>query len=246
MLTEQTLDKLYTMKLTGMAEAFKEQLQHPSPNPLSFEDRFGLLVDRQWTWKEEGRIKRLLQGAKLKINACLEDIDYKSPRGIDRSVIMTLSSCDWIRKHRNVIITGPTGAGKTFLACALANKACRDGYRTFYIRAPKFYYQAALAKADGSYTTLMKKFLKTHLLLIDDFGLAPMADSERRDLLEVIEDRHGHASTIMTSQLPVEDWYESIGDPTLADAILDRLIHNAHRINLKGGSMRKKLKVDSN
>jgi len=246
MLIEQTLDKLYTMKLTGMAEAFKEQLQQPSPNPLSFEERFGLLVDRQWTWKEEGRIKRLLQGAKLKINACVEDIDYKSPRGIDRSVIMSLSSCDWIKKHHNVIITGPTGAGKTFLACALANKACRDGYRTFYIRAPKFYYHVTLAKADGSYTKLMKKLLKTHLLLLDDFGLAPMADSERRDLLEVIEDRHGHSSTIMTSQLPVEHWHESIGDPTLADAILDRLIHNAHRINLKGGSMRKKLKVDSN
>jgi len=246
MLTEQTIDKLYSMKLTGMAESFKEQLQQPSPNPLSFEERFGLLVDRQWTWKEEGRIKRLLQEAKLKINACVEDIDYKSPRGIDRSVIMSLSSCDWIKKHHNVIITGPTGAGKTFLACAFANKACRDGYRTFSIRAPKFYYQVALAKADGSYTKLMKKFLKTHLLLIDDFGLAPMSDSERRDLLEVIEDRHGHASTIMTSQLPVEHWHESIGDPTLADAILDRLIHNAHRINLKGGSMRKKFKVDSN
>jgi len=228
-----------------MADAFKEQLQQPSRNSLSFEECFGLLVDRQWTWKEEGRIQRLLQGAKLKINACVEDIDYKSPRGIDRSVITSLSSCEWIKKHHNAIITGPTGAGKTFLACALANKACREGYRTFYLRAPKFYYQVALAKADGSYTTLMKKLLKTNLLLIDDFGLAPMADSERRDLLEVIEDRHGHASTLMTSQLPVEHWHESIGDPTLADAILDRLIHNAHRINLKGGSMRKKLKVDS-
>jgi DNA replication protein DnaC len=246
MLTEQTLDKLYSLKLTGMAEAFKEQLQQPSFSQLSFEERFGSLVDRQWTWKEEGRIKRLLQGAKLKINACVEDIDYKSPRGIDRSVIMSLSSCDWIKKHHNLIITGPTGAGKTFLACALANQACRDGYRTFYIRTPKFYYQVALAKADGSYTKLMNNLLKTHLLLIDDFGLAPLTDSERRELLELIEDRHGHASTIMASQLPVEHWHETIGDPTLADAILDRLIHNAHRVILKGGSMRKKIKVDSN
>ena len=156
MLTEQTLDKLHTMKLTGMAEAFKEQLQQPSLSQLSFEERFGLLVDRQWTWKEDCRIKRLLEEAKLKIHACLEDLDYKSPRGIDRSVIMSLSSCDWIRKHHNVIVTGATGAGKTFLACALANKACRDGYRTFYIRTPKFYYHVALAKADGSYSKLMK------------------------------------------------------------------------------------------
>jgi DNA replication protein DnaC len=159
---------------------------------------------------------------------------------------MSLSSGDWIKKHHNVIITGPTGAGKTFLACALANKACRDGYRTLYLRAPKFYYHVALAKADGSYTTLMKKLLKTHLLLIDDFGLTPLTDSERRNLLEVIEDRHGHSSTIMTGQLPVEHRHESIGDPTIADAILNCLIHNAHRVNLKGGSMRKKLKVDSN
>jgi hypothetical protein len=158
---------------------------------------------------------------------------------------MNLGSCHWIKKHQNVIITGPTGVGKTFLACPLAtNKACRDGNRTFYIRVPKFYYHVGLAKADGSYTKLMKKLLKTHLLLLDDFGLPPMADdSERRDLLEVIEDRHGHASTIMTSQLPLEHWHESIGDPSIADAILDRLIHNAHGINLKGGSMRKNSKL---
>ena len=244
MLTEQTLDKLYSMKLTGMAEAFKEQLQQPSLSNLSFEERFGLLVDRQWTWKEDRKMKRLLEEAKLKINACMEDIDYKSPRGIDRSVMMTLSSCDWIKKYQNVILTGPTGAGKTFLACALAHKACRQGCRAFYIRAPKFYYHLAMAKADGSYAKIMTKLNKTQLLVIDDLGLAPMTDSERRDLLEVVEDRNAHASTLITSQLPVEHWHENIGDPTIADAIMDRLIHNAHRIHLKGGSMRKKLKVD--
>jgi DNA replication protein DnaC len=245
MLTEQTLDKLYAMKLSGMADAFKEQLQQPSLGNLSFEERFGLLVDRQWTWKEDRKMKRLLEEAKLKINASMEDIDYKSPRGIDRSVMMTLSSCDWIKKYQNVILTGPTGAGKTFLACALAQKACRQGYRAFYIRAPKFYYHLAMAKADGSYAKIMTKLSKTHLLVIDDLGLAPMTDSERRDLLEVIEDRNAHAATLITSQLPVEHWHENIGDPTIADAIMDRLIHNAHRIHLKGGSMRKKLKVDS-
>jgi DNA replication protein DnaC len=245
MLNEQTMDKLYAMKLPGMVEALKEQLQQPSLNGLSFEERFGMLVDRQWTWREDCRMKRLLKEAKLKINACVEDIDYKSPRGIDRSVMMSLSSCDWIQKHQNLIISGPTGVGKTFLACSLANKACREGYRTFYIRAPKFYYHLALAKADGSYGKTMTKLSKTHLLVLDDLGLAPMTDSERRDLLEVVEERHGHASTIITSQLPVENWHENIGDPTIADAILDRLIHNAHRINMKGGSMRKKLKLDS-
>jgi DNA replication protein DnaC len=246
MLNEQTLDKLYAMKLSGMAEAFKEQLQQPSLNHLSFEERLGILVDHQWTWKEDCRMKRLLKEAKLKIHACMEDIDYKHPRGVDRSVLMSLSSCDWIKKHQNIIVTGPTGVGKTFLACALAHKACREGYPTFYIRAPKFYYHLALAKADGSYGKTMAKLSKTHLLVLDDLGLAPMTDPERRDLLEVIEDRHGHASTILTSQLPVENWHENIGDPTIADAILDRLIHNAHRIHMKGGSMRKKLKLDSN
>lgn len=245
MLNEQTLDKLYVMKLSGMAEAFQEQIQQPPLNDLSFEERFGLLVDRQWTWKEDCRMKRLLKEAKLKINACIEDIDYKSPRSIDRSVMMSLSSCDWVKKHQNILITGPTGVGKTFLACALAHKACRQDYRAFYIRAPKFYYHLALARADGSYGKTMSKLTKTHLLVLDDLGLAPMTDSERRDLLEVIEDRHGHTSTIITSQLPVENWHENIGDPTIADAILDRLIHNAHRINMKGGSMRKKLKLDS-
>ena len=246
MLNEQTLDKLHILKLSGMAEAFKEQLRQPSLGSVSFEERFGMMVDRQWTWKEDCRMKRLLKEAKLKIQACVEDIDYKSPRGMDRSVMMSLNSCDWIKKHQNILLTGPTGVGKTFLACALAHKACREGYRAFYIRAPKFFYHLALSRADGSYGKLMNQLSKTNLLVLDDLGLSPMTDPERRDLLEVIEDRHGRASTIVTSQLPVEHWHENIGDPTLADAILDRLIHTAHRINLKGGSMRKKLKLDSN
>ena len=238
MLNEQTLDKLHILKLSGMAEAFKEQLQQPSLHSVSFEERFGMMVDRQWTWKEDCRMKRLLKEAKLKIQACVEDIDYKSPRGMDRSVMMSLNSCDWIKKHQNILLTGPTGVGKTFLACALAHKACREGYRAFYIRAPKFFYHLALSRADGSYGKLMNQLSKTNLLVLDDLGLSPMTDPERRDLLEVIEDRHARASTIVTSQLPVEHWHENIGDPTLADAILDRLIQSYGDVGAKGNNNR--------
>jgi DNA replication protein DnaC len=240
MLNQQTIEKLHTLKLIGMAEAFQDQLSQPDIGRLSCEERFGLIVDRQWIWKEDCRMQRYLKQAKLKLNACVEDIDYKTPRGIDQSVMMRLISCDWIRQHQNIIITGPTGAGKTFLACALANKACREGYRTFYIRSPKLYYELAVSRGDGSYGQLINKLARTQILIIDDLGLAPMTDSERRDLLEVIEDRHGSASTIVTSHLPIENWHEHIGDPTIADAILDRLIHNAHKIKMKGGSMRRK------
>jgi DNA replication protein DnaC len=240
MLNQQTIEKLHALKLIGMAEAFQDQLSQPDIGRLSCEERFGLIVDRQWTWKEDCRMQRYLKQAKLKLNACVEDIDYKTPRGIDQSVMMRLISCDWIRQHQNIIITGPTGAGKTFLACALANKACREGYRTFYIRSPKLYYELAVSRGDGSYGQMINRLARTKILVIDDLGLAPMTDSERRDLLEVIEDRHGSASTIVTSQLPIENWHEHIGDPTIADAILDRLIHNAHKIKMKGGSMRRK------
>jgi DNA replication protein DnaC len=239
MLNKQTIEKLYHMKLNGMAEAFKEQLQQPDLSDLSFEERFALLVDQQWTWKEDRRMRRLLSQAKLKINACIEDIDFRAPRGLKKSAILQLAPCHWIRQAHNVIITGPTGAGKTYLACALANRACRMGFSAFYIRIPKLFQDLAMAKADGSYPKLMKKLTNSKVLVLDDLGLSPMSAQERRDLLEVIEDRHGLASTVVAAQLPIEHWHENIRDPTIADAVLDRLVHNAYKINLKGESMRK-------
>ena len=239
MLNEQTIEKLYHMKLNGMADAFKEQSLQPDLAELSFEERFAFLVDRQWTWKEDRRMKRLLSLAKLKINACIEDIDFHAPRGLQKSVILQLASCDWIQNAHNAIITGPTGVGKTYLACALANRACRMGFSAFYIRIPKLFQDLNIAKADGSYSKIMKKLIKSKLLILDDMGLTPMNAQERRDLLEVIEDRHAMASTIVAAQLPIENWHDNIRDPTIADAILDRLVHNAYKIDLKGESMRK-------
>jgi DNA replication protein DnaC len=239
MLSRQTIEKLYDMKLNGMAEGFKDQLQQPDLSDLSFEERFSLLVDRHWTWKEDRRTRRLLSLAKLKINSCIEDIDYRAPRGLQKSIVLQLASCEWVRHAQNVIITGPTGVGKTYLACALANRACRMGLSAFYIRIPKLFQDLAIARADGSYPKIMNKIVKARVLIIDDLGLAPMSAQERRDLLEVVEDRHGLTSTIVAAQLPIEHWHENIRDPTIADAILDRLVHNAYKITLKGESMRK-------
>jgi len=239
MLNEQTLEKLHAMRLTGMADAFKDQIMQPDMNDLSFEERFGFLVDQHWTWKEDRRLKTLLRNAKLKDNACIEDIDYKSPRGINKSLILSLSGCDWIKNAQNIIITGPTGVGKTYLACALANSACRKGFSSLYKRSSRLFQEIAVARADGTYPKLMNKIAKAKVLIIDDFCITPMKDQERKDLLEVIEDRQGLCSTTISTQVPMKSWFDAIGDPTIADAVLDRLIHNAHKINLKGESMRK-------
>ena len=238
MLNEQTFEKLFTMKLFGIAEGLKDQMGRPDMDDLSFEDRFGMLIDAQWLWKESKQMKRLLKSAKLKLPASMEDIDYRAPRGLDKSILLRLGTCDWITRHQNVIIVGPTGTGKTYLACALAHKACREGLSAFYVRTPKLYRTLAIARADGSYGKTLARLAKMSVLILDDLALAALTDPERRDLLEVIEDRHGTASTIITSQLPVDRWHEAIGDPTIADALLDRLVHNAHRINLSGESMR--------
>ena len=240
MLTHPTIDKLETLRLTGMVKALREQWQSPDINQLAFEERLGLLTDREVDLRENRRLQTRLKKAKLRQSATLEDIDYHQPRGLDRSLILKLADCRWIKNHQNMIITGPTGVGKSYLACAYAHKACREGYNTVYARISRLFEALSLAKGDGRYIKMLAGFAKTDLLVLDDYGLAKLSREQRHDLLEILEDRHGVRSTLVTSQLPVENWHEQIGDPTLADAILDRLLHNAHNIQLKGGSMRKK------
>lgn len=241
MLTHPTLDKLQALKLTGMVQALSEQMTLPDITELSFEERLGLLVDREMTERDNRRLNTRLQRAKLRQNVCLEDLDYRHPRGLDKSVMARLALCQWVRDRDNVLITGPTGIGKTWIACALGHHACRQGFTTLYLRLPRFLQDLPLAKGDGRYGKLMTTLSKTDLLLLDDFGLATLSDEHRHDLLELLEDRHGRRATLVTSQLPVDHWHEAIGDPTLADAILDRLVHNAYKIALKGDSMRKRL-----
>lgn len=240
MLLEPTLIRLRELRLTGMAAALEEQQALPDAHSLSFEDRLCLLVEREATVRENRRLTRLLRQAKLRLPASIEDLDFRTPRGLDRSVILRLASCDWVRNHQVVLITGATGTGKTYLACALAQAACRQGLSSRYLRLTRLIEEMALARADGSYPKLMDRLLKTDLLAIDDYGLAPLSAMERRDLLEVIEDRTGRRATLLASQLPLEHWHELVGDATFADAILDRLVHQAHRITLNGASMRRK------
>jgi len=239
MLNHPTIDKLQTLRLSGMLKAFNEQQQMPEINSLGFEERLGLLIDREITERENRRLGTRLKKAKLRHSCCVEDLDFKTSRGLDKALILSLAACTWIARGINVLICGPTGVGKSYLACALAHKGCLEGYSSLYLRLPRLFEELRLAKADGRYGKLMLSYAKTDLLVLDDWGLTPMTDPQRRDLLELLEDRYGRKSTIVTSQLPVTSWHEAIGDPTLADAILDRIVHNAHKIELKGESMRK-------
>ena len=241
MLTHPTLDKLQTLRLTGMVKALSEQMQMPDISDLSFEERLGLLVDREMTERHDRRLKTLLRQAKLRLGASIEDLDYRHPRGLDKSLFISLASCQWVRDRRNILITGPTGVGKTWIACALGQTACRGGYTTLYLRLPRLLQELPIAKGDGRYPKLMASLAKTDVLILDDWALAKLSDEHRHDLLEILEDRHDRRSTLVTSQFPLEHWHEAIGNPTLADAILDRLVHNAYKITLTGDSMRKRL-----
>ena len=240
MLMHPTIEKLESLRFTGMAKAFREQSEMENIDSLGFAERLGLLLDREVSERETRRLQTRLRKAKLRQHACLEDVDFKHPRGLDKSLIMRLGDCQWIKNHHNLIITGPTGVGKSYLACAFAQKACREEYNAIYLRISRMFETLSLAKGDGRYVKLLATFAKADLLVLDDYGLATLNQEQRHDLLEILEDRHQLKSTLVTSQLPLEHWHEQIGDPTMADAILDRLVHNAHTICLKGGSMRKK------
>ena len=239
MLIHPTLDKLQTMKFTGMQRTLIEQMQSPECQGLSFDERFGMLVDCEYTERENRRIKTRLRKAKLRQTAAIEDIDYRHPRGLDKSLMLSLATSQWIRQHHNCIITGPTGVGKSYLACAIGHKACRDGYTVLYFRSSRLFQDLAIARGDGRYDKLLKAMLRADLLIIDDWAAARLDEIERRDLFEIVEDRHDRRSTLIAAQMPVQHWHDIIGEPTLADAILDRLIHNAYTITLKGESMRK-------
>jgi DNA replication protein DnaC len=241
MLNQPTLEKLRTLKLTGMANALQEQLTKPLPD-LDFETRLGMLIDQEWLLRENRKLQRRLTQAKFKETACIEDIDYKQPRGLEKAKILELSRGQWLQQHFNILITGPTGCGKTYIACALAHRACLDGFTSRYLRLPRLWEELKIAKANGTYTTFLNQLAKTDVLILDDWGLATPDLERRQDLLEILDDRYKKRCTIVTSQVPIVHWHQHLNDATLADAILDRLLHNSIRIELDGDSMRKKQK----
>jgi DNA replication protein DnaC len=240
MLQQPMMEKLLAMRLQGMAESLNAQEQDPAVRELSFLERLGMLVDQQWNWRENQALARRLKAARLRSNTCVEEIDYRASRGLDKNVMRILTQeSAWVAKHENVFVLGPTGVGKSFIAAALAQKACRDGYSVFSTRAAALFRDLTLARADGSLRTLLARLARIDVLMIDDWAMAPLTETERRDFWEICEDRCQTRSMILTSQLPVTKWHEQIGDPTLADGILDRIVHNAHRIEMRGDSMRK-------
>ncbi|USE33732.1 IS21-like element helper ATPase IstB [Endozoicomonas sp. SCSIO W0465] len=243
----ETLARLRSLRLTGMADALNQQLDQPGTySSLSFEERLSLLTEQEETERNNKRLARLLRSARFKLAARIHDIDYEHPRGLKQNQMASLSGGGWLDRYRNLLITGPCGSGKSYLACALGHMACLKGYSVRYYRMSRLLDELILAHGDGSYSRQLKQLAKVDLLILDDWGLEPLTQQQRNDLLEVMDDRHEQGSTLVTSQLPTRKWHASIGDETLADAILDRLMHNAHRIELKGESMRKKLgKLDA-
>jgi len=240
MLHQPTIEKLLSMRLEPMVDAWRGFDQDENTQALSFEEKLGLMVDRLWTWRQNLALERRLRYAKLRTNACVEDIDYRAARGLDRNTMLSLATDPgWVQRHENVFIVGPTGIGKSFLACALGQKACRDGFLVFYTRTAALFRDLTLAHADGSLRSLLARLARVDVLIVDDWAMAPLQESERRDFWEICEERYQTRSTILTSQVPIAQWHQQIGDPTIADGILDRLVHNAHRLELDGDSIRK-------
>ena len=240
MLNEPTREKLIELRLHAMASAWSAQQADPQSAELAFDERFGLLVDAEWMERHNKRLARALREAQLRLrDACIEDLQASTPRGLEKALVRQLATCEWIHVHQNFVITGACGVGKTYVACALAHQACRKGYRALYRRVPRLFEELLLARADGTYARLLARIARFDLLILDDWGLTPLDDLQRRDLLEIFEDRYAQRSTIVSSQLPSERWHEHIGEPTIADAICDRLLHNAYRIQLRGPSRRR-------